>query len=316
MSEQQGHSGSQSKSSLTGLARDLGHLPPAMRRSALEMSAALAGVSLRVSREFVAAVPRAASVLTADDLRNWAELGRRLAMGNVESAVQFFAAGAETLREVPVDSRHDVFEICKRQLVLSSSISLESFELVPQLAGEIGDDWLLGEILKLASEIAARSAKHSAEFLQRTSAAASSLAAFGDDKRRVSQAALDLAYHFANRTGGMTADLWSILPSALKDLDVVAVERLMKTAGQFLEFGGSVTLHFIDSGSSVLKLSPEAFDEWHSLSRKMGAHGNAVLIAFIRASPPIFAKLVKAASTRRTRSPSENIIVTILSLVA
>src|SRR3954454_11194706 len=137
MSEQQGHSGSQSKSSLTGLARDLGHLPPVTRRAALEMSAALAGVSLRVSREFVSAVPRAASVLTADDIRNWAELGRRLAMGNVDSAVQFFAAGVDSLSSVPVDARHDVFEICRRQLVLSSSISLESFELIPKLAKEI-----------------------------------------------------------------------------------------------------------------------------------------------------------------------------------
>src|SRR3982750_4394533 len=174
--EKEGVSG-QSKSSLTGLARDLGHLPPATRRAALEMSASLAGVSLRVSREFVAAVPRAAAVLTAEDLRNWAELGRRLAMGNVESAVQFFAAGAETLCNVPVDSRHDVFEICRRQLVLSSSISLESFELVPKLASEIDDDWLLSKLLALASEIAARSAKHSAEFLQRTSAVAKCLSA-------------------------------------------------------------------------------------------------------------------------------------------
>ena len=31
-------------------------------------------LSLRVSREFVAAVPKAAAVLTADDVRNWAEL--------------------------------------------------------------------------------------------------------------------------------------------------------------------------------------------------------------------------------------------------
>ena len=92
MAQNEGNGSYQPKTSLTGLARDLGHLPPAMRRVALEMSASLASVSLRVSREFVAAVPKAAAVLTADDVRNWAELGRRLAMGNVETAVKFFAA--------------------------------------------------------------------------------------------------------------------------------------------------------------------------------------------------------------------------------
>ena len=220
MSQDQGNGSPQSKTSLTGLARDLGHLPPATRRAALEMSASLASVSLRVSREFVTAVPVAAAVLTADDIRNWAELGRRLAMGNIDTAVKFFAAGAESLQAVPAASRHEVFEICRRQLVLSSSIALESFELIPKLAHEINDDWLLSQILKLASEIAARSAKHSAEFLQRTSSVAATLAKFGDKTRDAAEPVLKLAHQFADRTGGMTADLWLSLPSALAGLDV------------------------------------------------------------------------------------------------
>jgi nitric oxide reductase NorD protein len=316
MAQDQGNGSSQSKTSLTGLARELGHLPPPMRRVALEMSAALASVSLRVSREFVAAVPKAASILTADDVRNWAEFGRRLAMGSVDTAAKFFAAGAEPLQNVPAESRHDVFEICRRQLVLSSSIALESFELIPTLASEIADDWLLSEILKLTSEIATRSAKHSAEFLQRTSDVAAALAKFGDNKRFAAEASLHLAYQFANRTGGMTADLWLAIPSVLDGLELPAVRKLMETAGKFLEFGGSVTLHFIDSGSAVLKLTPEAFDAWHRLARKMGSHGNAVLIAFLRASPAIFAKLVKAMSSRRQQTlSSPETIVKILSLI-
>lgn len=317
MAQNEGNGSQQPKNSLTGLARDLGHLPPPMRRVALEMSASLASVSLRVSREFVAAVPRAAAVLTADDVRNWAELGRRLAMGNIDTAVKFFATGAEQLKEVPADSRHEVFEICRRQLVLSSSIALESFELIPTLAGDIGDDWLVSEILKLASEIAARSAKHSAEFLQRTPAVAEALSRFGKNTRSVAEPSLTLAYQFANRTGGMTADLWLGLPSALSGLDVEAVKTLMETAGRFLEFGGSVTLHFIESGSIVLKVAPDAFDAWHSLGRKIGTHGNAVLIAFLRASPPIFGKLEKATSTRRGKQrTSGSPIEKILSLIS
>ena len=75
------------KPTLTGLARRLGQLSSDKKRAALEMSAALAGVSLRVSREFVEAVPKAAKILSADNLRHWGEFGRRLAMGNAETGV-------------------------------------------------------------------------------------------------------------------------------------------------------------------------------------------------------------------------------------
>src|SRR5215813_2045956 len=116
----------QSRTSITGLAKELGHLPADKRRAALEVSATLAGVSLRASREFVSSVPEAASILSADDIRSWGEIGRRLAMGSVNTAIAFFRDGADALVDVPAGSRPFVFEICKRQLVLSSSIALES----------------------------------------------------------------------------------------------------------------------------------------------------------------------------------------------
>ena len=49
------------KETFTGLAKKLSQLSSEQKRAALEMSAALAGVSLRVSREFVEAVPKAAT---------------------------------------------------------------------------------------------------------------------------------------------------------------------------------------------------------------------------------------------------------------
>ena len=73
------------KQTITGLAARLSALPAAKRRAALEVSAALAGVSLRVSRDFVEAAPQAATILSADDIRAWGELGRRIAMGKAES---------------------------------------------------------------------------------------------------------------------------------------------------------------------------------------------------------------------------------------
>jgi nitric oxide reductase NorD protein len=307
---------SPSKTSLTGLAKELGHLPSDKRRAALELSAGLAGVSLRVSREFVSAVPQAANILSADDLRNWGEIGRRLAMGSVDTAIAFFRDGAQPLSHVPESSRSFVFEICKRQLILSSSIALETFRLMPVLASETDDEWLLGEILRLAAEIAARSAKHSADLLQRTGAVAAAIASLGRDKRRASESIVDLAFQFANRTGGMTADLWSILPAAIEKSDTAKVEKLLKTAEQFLEFGGSVTLYFIESGSKILQIAPDAFDEWHSLARKIGGHGNAVLIAFLRSSPVIVGRLAGPKTNRRKKTATTEAIQTVLAMVA
>ena len=50
-------------------------------------------------------------------------------------------------------------------MALSTVIGRESLHSVPTLSAEINDDALLGSILEIATEIARRSAKHSAEFL-------------------------------------------------------------------------------------------------------------------------------------------------------
>lgn len=277
------------KPTLTGLARRLGELPSDKKRVALEISAALAGVSLKVSREFVEAVPKAALILSADDLRNWGEFGRRLAMGSADTGVKYFSEGVSGLEHVPEKARSAVFQICTRQLVLSSSIALESYNLIPKIALDITDEKLLGDILSLAAEIAQRSAKHSADFLVHTPHVAASITGFED--RRVADAVLVLAGDFASRTGGLTADLWQNLPEAFEGLGAVAAMRLMESAADFLEFGGSVTLHFVASGSKILLDSPTAFDDWIAVSRTIAGHGNAVLISFLRATPKFSAQI-------------------------
>ena len=282
-------SNNQTKPTLTGLARKLGQLPGDKKRVALEVSAALAGVSLRVSREFVEAVPKAAKILSADDLRHWGEFGRRLAMGNAETGVKFFTTGVEGLKKVPEDARAAVFQVCSRQLVLSSSIALETFHLIPGIAADINDKKLLTDILNLAVEIAQRSAKHSADFLEHTPAVARALARF--DEEAVAEAVLALASNFANRTGGLTADLWQNLPESLAEISADNAVLLMNRSGEFLEFGGSVTLHFVASGGKVLASATSAFDDWCALSREIASQGNAVLISFLRATPKFFAQL-------------------------
>jgi len=282
-----------SKPALTSLARRLGRLPADKKRAALEISAALAGVSLRVSREFVEAVPKAAKILSADDLRHWGEFGRRLAMGNADTGAKFFAEGVNSLKRVPDGARVLAFQICTRQLVLSSSIALETFRLIPNIAARIEDEKLLIDILNLALEIAQRSAKHSAEFLEHTPAVADSLVRFGDEKSKVADSVLSLASQFANRTGGMTADLWAQLPDSLAKLDVTQTRLLTHRAEEFLEFGGSVTLYFVSSGSDVLSFAHSVFDNWCDLARTIAVHGNAVLISFLRSTPKFFSSLNK-----------------------
>ncbi len=279
------------KQTLTGIAARLSRLPSEKRRAALEVSAALAGVSLRASRTFVEAVPHAAKILSADDIRNWGEMGRRLAMGSSELGAAYFARGVEGLADVPKDARPDVFKICTRQLVLSSSIAVQTFELMPVLAKEIGDDELLSETLRLASEIANRSAKHSSDFLQNAAAAARAVKKFGGRSGEVGKAAFALGFLFATRTGGMTADLWSALPKAIDNLTAEAAVHLLSRAGRILDHGASVTLHFVSSGSEVLLKAPEAFDDWFNVLTRISGQGNAVLIAFIRATPGFFRQL-------------------------
>ncbi|MEJ7698393.1 MAG: hypothetical protein WKF71_01920 [Pyrinomonadaceae bacterium] len=269
----------------------MGKLPNDKKIVALEMSASLAGVSLRVSREFVEAVPKAARFLSAEDLRAWGEMGRRLAMANADLGAEFFVEGVTELKN-SAKARALVFQICTRQLVLSSSISLETFQLVPGLAKEIDDDKLFTEILQLASEIATRSAKHSADFLQKTPRVAATLINFGDEKREVAKSVIALASHFANRTGGMTADLWQILPDALEKLSAEQAILLTEKATDFLEFGGSVTLNFINAGGGSLRRVPEVFADWLECLLKVAKSGNAILISLIRSSPTFFANVL------------------------
>ncbi len=273
------------KQTVTGLAASLSTLPAAKRRAALEVSAALAGVSLRVSRDFVEAAPIAAEVLSTDEIRAWGELGRRIAMGKAESGSKFFEAGVAHLADLPKQAREYLFKICTRQLVLSSSISLETFQLAPQLATDINDDEILTELLRLGVEIANRSAKHSSEFLLKTGPVAAAFDAFGDQKRETAVTYLELAGHFANRTGGMTADLWTNLPAVLKGLTADPAIRLGQAASKVIDYGGTVTLHFLSAGAVVLRDLEAVFEDWCSILVKVAAHGNAVTIAFLRSTP-------------------------------
>jgi len=288
MSEEQSGNGSKQRSSLTGLAKKLGKLTPEKRKAALEASASLAAVSLKVSKAFVGAVPRAAALLSAEDLRDWAELGRRVAMVDALTAVSYFEHGVDELEALSPESRELTFQIVTRQLLLSSSVALETYHSIPKLAREVRDPQLFSRMMMLCAEIASRSARHSADFLEATPAVAKSLASYDNRSEEVADAVLELANAFAGRTGGMTADLWSSLPKVLDGLPPRDAVRLMDRGIEFLSYGGSVTLNFVSSGASTLRRHEAVFEGWCDTAGYFAEHGNAVLIAFLRLSPGFF----------------------------
>ncbi|MFL6211086.1 MAG: VWA domain-containing protein [Pyrinomonadaceae bacterium] len=276
---------------LAGLARELSQLPADRARATLEVSAALAAVNLRVSREFLRAVPAAARVLTAEDLRAWGELGRRLAMADAETGAHFFGAGVAELSAVPAAARALLFQVCTRQMGLSTSVATETFRRAPAIAQSVGDAALLVSVFAIAVEIARRSATHSADFLNATPRVFAHFDNFEQDKQAVARAALQLAEAFAARAGGVASDLWAALPATTDKLSAAQAQALFRASAAFLDRGGAAALHVLVAGGDCLRLMPELFAEWIELLHTVAAQGNAGLVALARTSPGILRAL-------------------------
>jgi hypothetical protein len=180
-------------------------------------------------------------------------------------------------------------------MVLSTVIGRESLRSVPSLSAEINDDALLGSILDIATEIARRSAKHSAEFLHASATVAREIKSFQNES--VIAAALALAGAFAARAGGIAADAWAVIPESFAELSATNAIRLLTSANDFLERGGGAALHILVAGGEILRRAPEIFDEWIALLWVVATHGNASLVAFVRSSPG-FIRLLNADTNR------------------
>jgi hypothetical protein len=294
MAEPEEHQSAERQSFLE-LTRSISSLPLDQTAAVLETSAAIAAISLRAGVEFLRAAPAAAQILASAELRSWGEMGRRLAMADYESAIAFFTEGVEPLRTVAPELRPAVLLLCTRQMVLSTVIGRESLRSIPTLSAEINDDALLGSILDIATEIARRSAKHSAEFLNTSAAVAREIKSF--DNEGVTAGALALAGAFAARAGGIAADAWAVIPESLAELSAADAIRLLTSANNFLERGGGAALHILIAGGEILRRAPEIFDEWIALLWVVATHGNASLVAFVRSSPG-FIRLLNAEVNR------------------
>ena len=306
---------------IAGLAREVGKLPVDVARAALEVGAGLAALSLRAGVDFLKEVPAAARVLDAEELRAWGELGRRLVMADAETGAAFITAGVGGLAEVPRGARLLLLQVCGRQLSLSTSFALETYGRGPEVARAVGDAGRLRRVFEVALEVARRSARHSSDFIAATPAAAASLAAFDKvfeesgavenrpEGPRVWAAALALAESFAQRVGGIAADMWAALPSAIENLSGDDVLRLFGQAEGFLDRGGAAALHVLASGGEVLRLVPGAFDAWGALLRTVAGHNNACLVALARTGP---ATLRSLAGPQRERARLTEVVLTVV----
>jgi nitric oxide reductase NorD protein len=287
------------RQSILELTRDVARLPLDQARAALETGAAIAGVSLRASIEFLRTAPKAAATLEAAELCAWGELGRRLAMGDVETAVSFFVTGVDDLKDVPPDVRPLVLQVCSRQMMLSSAAAIETFRTTPALAKAVNNGAVLLSIFEIAAEISRRSARHSADFLNITPQVVEALNRFKDNATVV-RSARSLAAAFALRAGGIASDLWAALPQATASLEAEGAIRLFKRTGEFLERGGGAALHVLIAGGDMLRAMPDVFDDWIDLLWAIAEHGNASLVAFVRSSPRFVHAISRAADRPRS----------------
>ncbi len=288
---------SNERQSFLRLTRELAGLPAEQSVAALETAAAISGISLRASIEYLRAVPAASEVLQAAELRSWGDMGRRLAMSDVENAISFFSEGVAHLKDVHEDVRPAVFHLCSRQITLSTTIAIDTLRNAPALSQSIGNNATLQSVLAVAGEISRRSAKHSAEFLERTPEVIVYLNQFKNAE--VTQKGIELATEFASRAGGISADAWSALPSTLANLSSTDTLRLLDHTMKFLERGGGSALQVLITGGEILRSLPEIFDEWVKLLWTVAAHGNASLVAFVRSGPRFIHTLASEPDRQR-----------------
>lgn len=302
---------------IAGLAREIGKLPAPLARAALEVGAGLASLSLRAGVDFLRVVPEAARVLDAEELRAWGEMGRRLVGADVETGAAFLASGASELESVPRAARLALLKVCSRQLSLSTSTALETYRAAPEVARAVQDAERLRRVFEVAYEISRRSARHGADFVNATTLVAARLNAFdaktvesvavesregGEERADVWDAALSLAQVFAQRVGGLAADMWAAMPGATEGLKAGDVLRLFRQSEGFLDRGGAAALHVLAAGGEVLRLFPAAFDAWGALLRSVAAHNNASLVALARTGPQTFRALADPAHVGGARS--------------
>ena len=120
--------------------------------------------------------------------------------------------------------------------------------------------------------------------------------------------AIDLVKAFAEHAGGIAADAWAALPAAFASLPAAQCSRLIKRATNFLDRGGAVAFHFLIAGGDLLRALPDCFESWIELLWTIAPHGNAALVAFVRASPRFFQNIAVTRTQLGATALAERVI--------
>ena len=314
------------RSTVESLARKFGVMPSDRAWVAVDVGASLASVSLSVTSEFFKAAPEVAQYLENDDLRAWAELGRRIALNNAEEAIEFFGTSAETLAAVPEKLRPLLVALCGKQIVLSPAAALGTFREAPRTVKTLGSEDSAIRLFNIAVEVAHRSVKHSVEVLAAAPKALAELQRLentlekADESKTPTEYTLSLAESFAQRTGATAAEFLTTVGEGLNFIRArQEVASLCEQTLVFLERGGATALQYFRSARAVLEHGGNnSFQKWSHVTRRVAEEGNALVYDFLKLTPKILGALAQQYRRQSRQNPNTSAterINTVLNVV-
>ncbi len=298
------------RSTIESLAMKMGLMPSDRAWMTIDIGSSLASVSLKVTVDFFKAAPDVAHYLENDDLRAWAELGRRIALNQAEEASEFFRSSAQTLGALPAPLRRLLMALCAKQMVLSPAAALATFNAAPCTVASLGEEQVAVKLFNIAVEVAHRSVKHSTEVLAAAPQALAALrrleAAVGEETQAAESptaSVLNLAESFAHRTGATAAEFLAAVGEGLDFIKTASeVAALCSQTAAFLERGGATALQYFRSARSVIELSgASSFTKWSRVTRRVAEEGNALVYDFLKLTPKVLAAL--SVAHRRRQAP-------------
>src|SRR5215475_5421004 len=301
------------RNTVESLAMKMGLKPNERGWLTLDIGASLVSVSLTVAMDFFKAVQEVSDLVDNDDLRAWAEMGRKIALKSAEEASDFFRFSNEVLAALPEGMRTLLIALCSKQIILSEAAALATFRNAPRMVASLGEERSASRLFKIAVEVAHRSVKHSTEVLTAApqalkalrsfeAGAAESPAAESRPEESPMDAVLNLAESFAQRTGATAAEFLSAIGEGLEFIQNPSniIELCKQTAG-FLERGGATALQYFRSARSGIEVGGAlSFEKWNRVTRKVADEGNAIVYDFLKLTPKVLATL-RVTQRKRAR---------------
>lgn len=301
------------RSTVEALAMKMGLNPHERGWVTVDIGASLVSVSPKVAMEFFRAVQEVAPLVENGDLRQWAELGRKIALGSAEEASDFFHHSAETLGSLAPALRSLLLALCAKQIVLSPAAALATFRNAPRTVAGLGAEQFATRLFNIAVEVAHRSVKHSTEVLTAAPQALTALHGLPSEAGNAHiEAVMGLAESFAQRTGATAAEFLTAVGEGLGFIETpAAVVTLCDQTAVFLERGGATALQYFRSARAVIEIGgAPSFEKWNRVTCRVADEGNAIVYDFLKLTPKVLATL---AVTRRRRAPER--INTVLDVV-